>query len=197
MVSSGTYLSWKESRRGDRGFTLIELLVALAVASIIMTIAVPSYSGFVKNNRLVTQANDFITSLQLARSEAAKRNTFVTVCKSSDGASCAANGSWEQGWIVFVDSDSDAAVDAGEDVLRVQGALDGETAFSAQTDVSDYISYQALGFAQLTGGGIQQGRLMLCDERGFVANSRAIDLSATGRPRVADPAEFGLASCAL
>ncbi|MFC1748853.1 GspH/FimT family pseudopilin [Pseudomonadota bacterium] len=191
------HLLCREGHGNSGGFTLIELMVTLAVSVILLTVAVPAYSDLLKNSRLSTQANDFVTSLQLARSEAIKRNNYVTVCKSNDGASCAANGTWDQGWIIFVDADSDAAVDAGEDILRVQAVLGGDTFFSAQANLDDYISYQSLGFAQLTDGTIQVGRLILCDDRGFINNVRAIDLSGTGRPRIADPAEYGLVSCVL
>ena len=45
-------------------------------------------------------ANDLLASVQLARSEAIKRNVAVTLCASADGTTCAGGGGWEQGWVV-------------------------------------------------------------------------------------------------
>ncbi len=80
------------------GFTLIELMVTLAVAAIMLTIAVPSFQEFIGSNRLTSEANGFLTSLNLARSEAIKGNVRVTLCVSSNGTSCAASGGWELGY---------------------------------------------------------------------------------------------------
>lgn len=50
------------------GFTLIELIITLSVASILLAIAAPSFTGMIKDNRLITQINDFSASLNLGRS---------------------------------------------------------------------------------------------------------------------------------
>ena len=44
----------------NKGFTLIELLITLVIAAILVTIAVPNFSGLVQNNRLITQTNSLI-----------------------------------------------------------------------------------------------------------------------------------------
>src|SRR4030067_1077024 len=108
------------------GFTLIELMVTLAVGAILLSVAVPSFSTMIMNNRLITQTNDFVTALNIARSEAIKRSGRVTMCKSNDNTACdiSATG-WVQGWIIFVDSDNDAQADAGEELVRAHGPLGG------------------------------------------------------------------------
>ena len=55
------------------GFTLIELLVTVAVIAIVLTIGVPSFQQVIMTNRMATQANDLLGSMNLARSEAVKR----------------------------------------------------------------------------------------------------------------------------
>ena len=80
-----------------RGFTLIELVVTLTVAAILLAIAVPSFYDATLGSKLASYANNFVASVSLARSEAIKRNAAVTLCASSDGASCASGG-WEQGF---------------------------------------------------------------------------------------------------
>lgn len=111
----------------SRGLTLIELLVTLAVLVVLLTVAVPGMRNLVKNNRLVAATNALVTSLAYARSEAIKRGRPVTVCASSDGATC--DGSpWQSGWIVFVDGATAGTVDGADAILRAHGgAADGVT----------------------------------------------------------------------
>lgn len=70
------------------GFTLIELVVTLVVAAVIVAWGLPSFKNLIISNRLVSQTNDLIGSLNLARSEAIKRGSTVSVCKSKNGTQC-------------------------------------------------------------------------------------------------------------
>lgn len=87
-----------------QGFTLIELIVAMSIAAILLAIAVPSYSGSQLNSQLRASANDLVSSINLARSEAIKRGTTVTLCASSDGENC--SGAWHEGWLVLREADA-------------------------------------------------------------------------------------------
>lgn len=174
----------------QRGFTLVEFLITVSVAALLVTLAVPSFSAMMMNQRVTTQTNDFISTLALARAEALKRVSRVTVCRSSTGNACAASGGWEQGWIVFADDDNDVTLDNGEEILMVRSTLEGSNTLRGSTNVAGNISYVASGTARLPGGGAQVGTLSLCDERGAGEHARTIAISATGRVRMesADPA---------
>ena len=102
------------------GFTLIELVVTVAIIGVVATIAVPSMQGLLRNNRLNAAAGELSAALQLARSEATRRNAAVTICNSTNGTTCAAGTAWTR-WIV-VGRDRFAAVD---DVMRDESPLGG------------------------------------------------------------------------
>ena len=110
------------------GFNLIELLVTLAVASILIAAATPSFSAFFRTNRLASTTNEMVLSLQMARAEAARRGRPVSVCRSVDGATCAGGTAWADGWIVFQDANATGVPSAsasGAELIRVFQAVDG------------------------------------------------------------------------
>jgi type IV fimbrial biogenesis protein FimT len=81
----------------NNGFTIIELLITLALVTMLAGFALPALQDLVVNNRATTQANNFLTALTLARSEAIKRRTNVNVVATNgaDGAN-----EWGPGWQV-------------------------------------------------------------------------------------------------
>ena len=83
----------------SHGFTLVELMVTVAVIGILAVIAVPGMTALINNSRLNAQAEELVSSLQLARAEAVRRNARVTVCPSTDGSTCASSTSWS-GWVI-------------------------------------------------------------------------------------------------
>lgn len=142
------------------GYSLIELMVTLALAGILMGVAVPSFTAVIDSNRLTTDANDLVTAINLARSEAIKRNLRVTLCKSANGSSCNANNNWSQGWIIFTDQNNDATYDSNADtLLRVQANKANTISMVGDTNVANDISYIATGQSQLS------GTIKICDER--------------------------------
>ncbi len=171
----------KKVANKHRGFTLIELMITLFIAAILLTVGVPSFNGVIKNSRLATATNEFITAANLARSESIKRGVRVTVCKSNNGAACTNANNWDQGWIVFTDENNNAAYNnATETLLRVANGLGNNLVLSGNVNVANYISYVASGQSRTIGGGLQIGTVSLCDDR--AGNfGRNMALSSTGR----------------
>jgi type IV fimbrial biogenesis protein FimT len=101
------------------GFTLIELMVALSVATILLTVGIPSYQDFIQKYRINTQTNRLIGALRLARSEAIKGDgKLVILCKlDTAGTGCNSTGSWSDGWLLYQDMNADKNYSASTDRL--------------------------------------------------------------------------------
>jgi len=129
---------------GSRGFTLIELMVTIAVLAIVVTIGVPSFRNIIVSNSVAFDRDEFFTLVTFARSEAIKRGTAITICKSSNGTSCDDSLGWNGGWLAFHDANANGTMDSGEDPVRTVGPLDGQVAVSHSAG-DDEITYGSRG----------------------------------------------------
>jgi type IV fimbrial biogenesis protein FimT len=163
-------------RTARAGFTLIEMMVAIAIMAILIGIAAPSLRDFVMNMRLTGQANDLLTDLMLARSEAAKRVTPITVCgrQGSGAPTCGSAADWSQGWLVVIDADSNGAQDAGTTQLKTNDKVGGSNRLTK--DSASVITFAPTG---VTATG--QTTLTLCDSR---SKGRVITVNPQGRASI-------------
>lgn len=65
-------------RRCQAGVTVIELAIAIAILAVLLTVGMPSFMGYMANQRVRSVAEGFVGALQTARIEAAKRNQLVS-----------------------------------------------------------------------------------------------------------------------
>jgi type IV fimbrial biogenesis protein FimT len=86
------------------GFSIVELVMVLSILSILALWIVPSMSSALDSMRVRSTSETFLTSMQLARNTAVIKSQHVVLCKSSDGLICQTEGGWEQGWIIFQDT---------------------------------------------------------------------------------------------
>jgi type IV fimbrial biogenesis protein FimT len=116
---------WESVPNG--GYTLVELITTVAVIALVTALAVPGMRSLLQNNRAVTEANALVGALNLARSETVTRGQPVSLCPSTDGATCADTDDWSTGWLVFADPTApQGVIDAGppaDTVLRAYPAL--------------------------------------------------------------------------
>jgi type IV fimbrial biogenesis protein FimT len=80
-----------------RGFTLIELLTIVAITAILSAMAAPAFKSLVAGQRARSTSTDLYAALVLARSEAIKRNTQVTLAPAV---------TWQAGWRIPNPSDT-------------------------------------------------------------------------------------------
>lgn len=78
-----------------QGFSLIELMLAIAILAILTTLSFPSYKAWIQNTRIKTTAASILNGLQIARSEAVRRNAPVQFVLG-------ANSDWTVGCVTVV-----------------------------------------------------------------------------------------------
>ena len=173
-AASGTLYSAPMDRKNQNGFTLYELLITMLIVGVVLTFGVPNMLAFNQNGRMTSTANDLHASFHLARSESGRAKTNITICASDNALDADANcgGTWDQGYIVFVDNDGDInRSGATETVLRAHGAVaDGVTHIVA--DDATYFSYSSTGLGRPNvGGNTAISQVVMCDERGTAVSA--------------------------
>lgn len=199
-------VSFRFGAGAARGFTLMELMIVLALAAVILAIGAPNFREMRQNNRLTAAANDFLASVQLARTEAVKRQTSVSICPSddpaADDAGCS-DGEFSR-WIVFEDADGDCARGAGEPLIRAEAGRDAAPRSELErarqlraTADGSCVSIGSTGFTRDLDD--SASRFVFCDARGIDVQpgteqslGRGILLNRTGRAQITrDPALIG------
>ncbi|UVH60089.1 GspH/FimT family pseudopilin [Variovorax paradoxus] len=115
-----------------RGFTLVEMMVVIVLMTVLLAMALPSFSGLIEKYRVEGMASALMASVSHARSEAARRGKTVTIqartgCTGRD---------WSCGWDTLVGSG------ATIETLRRQ---DPDTRVAVQKNVPGAMSFDAMG----------------------------------------------------
>lgn len=150
------------------GVTLIELMIAIVILAVLLGIGVPAFRDASLGSKLSSSATNLVASVQLARSEAIKRNRPMTLCSSTDGATCAGSGDWETGWVVL---DPDGVV------VQAQEAAP-RTIVVTQTFGPNLLSFQPIGI------GATAAAFRVCRADPLGAQERIVNISAAGSPTV-------------
>lgn len=130
--------------KSNTGFTLVELIVTISIIALSMTIAVPGFQNMLARNRVATQVNDFLLAVNLARSEALRRGSVVSILAEDNTDT---DNEFGPGYCVYVGtaiSGTHTCADTGGVVLRNFPALAGESTLNSFED-DDVISFNGLG----------------------------------------------------
>lgn len=168
------------------GFTLYELLMTVLIVGVVLTLGIPNMTEFTRNSRITTSANDLHAAFQVARSEAARAKTNITICASDNSMGAATcQGNWTDGFIVFVDNNGDLdRAGGGETVLRAHPAIANGVSLAVANDAT-YFSYASTGLGRgNVGGQPAVSQIIVCDDRGVGESSKD---SSFGRLFVATP----------
>jgi type IV fimbrial biogenesis protein FimT len=198
-------------RCNQNGFTLWELLMTLLVAGILLGIGVPNVMEFQRNGAMTAAANDLVTAVLTARTEAVKRQAFVTLCLSNDPLApapvCLPNpvADAASGFVVFVDENGNTDANGARilvDVTDGNAAIDANEPVLMRTDVRvdsirltadcGHVSFSPNGFtrqvAALCFPAVRS--VLLCDDRGSriaagsLSAARVVRIDRPGRGQV-------------
>ena len=109
--------------RQTTGFTLIELVVTVAVLSILLAIAAPSFASLRQRTAVTTTHNLLLTGFATARNYAVSFQRLTTICPGTPASGCRADGIWDAGWLVFVDANGDGRLDAGDALVHHENVM--------------------------------------------------------------------------
>jgi type IV fimbrial biogenesis protein FimT len=131
----------------QHGFTLLELMTALAVVGVLVAIATPSFKQFAANSRTAAAGNSLANALAVARSEALRQSTPVSICASQDGKTCQDTTDWSIGWLVFTDnSGTKGLLDSTDVAIQAWPApAGGVTVTLVATNADHYVRFNARG----------------------------------------------------
>ncbi len=171
----------------NTGFSLIELLVTISIVAILGGVVAPGFTEFIRDNRQTSQINTLIGAIHLSRGEAASRRQLVTLCASSDAASCNTT-QWEHGWIIFTDTNNNGngVIDGNDELLLAQEAFDGNGTLRAPALVNNgksLLQFRADGFLN-NPSNQASGTFVLCDSKG-ATEAKAVIVNISGVSRLA------------
>lgn len=126
----------------NQGFSLIEMLIAMTVLGIVSSIAYPLFQSSIISNRLLAQTNQVMASFSYARAEAMRRGDFVSVCATSDGATCDAANDVSKGLIIF-NNPSQSGLAANSQIIRVYDKWTNND--KGKITATGYITFNAAG----------------------------------------------------
>jgi type IV fimbrial biogenesis protein FimT len=163
--------SWGRSRHAERprGFTLIEMMVVIALMTVLLGMALPSFIGLIEKYRVEGMASALMASVSHARSEAARRGKTVTI---QQRAGCSGSD-WSCGWDTVVGSGS---------AIETLKRQDPDTRVAVQKKgTPGSISFDAMGYS--TGGAGFSFHPAGSD--GSSSNAVAVCMALGGRVRLA------------
>lgn len=143
----------------SKGFTLVEMMVVIAILGILLAVVIPSFKSILHNQRVKSASFELFTSLTLARSEAIKRNTDVTITPTT-------TSHWESGW----------SIAEGSTTLKNQAAISGVAVSGAPASVT----YKRTGRISNTTSPAFQVDVSPADS----AQIRCVKIELSGLPRI-------------
>lgn len=153
-------------------FTLIELMITMVIITIMVTVALPAYQNMLMDNRSISQVNELIGVLSLARSEAIKQHATITICASADGKACSGSGDWSQGWIVEMASGACNKVSPDPECIQQKIAPLGDNVTTATKSI---LTFTSLG--DISGGALS---FVICQNNKEASKAQAVNVEVSG-----------------
>jgi type IV fimbrial biogenesis protein FimT len=137
-------------RSHQRGFTLFELMVSIMILALLVGLAVPTFRTITANSRTSAATNNLASALAVARSEALRQSTTVSICPSGNQQTCdvSVTPDWTNGWIAFTDVNADGALGAGDTLIQAWPSAGPTMTVSS---AAPFLQYNPRGMMNLGG----------------------------------------------
>ena len=176
----------------NKGFTIVELMVVLALIGIMYALVTPM-ARLYQNDSAANLITEFVTNTRIARSQAITSTAPVTMCQMTQAdqqsaePECSADTSWEEGWVIFADTNGDGTITNGtpgntaddDTIIRFHTAL--PPSFTLRSGATTRITFQNTG---MTTNGLDTWTL--CDPSKNLKIARAAIVRITGQARLAE-----------
>ncbi len=152
----------------ERGVTLIEMVIGMVIVSLLLTLAMPSFTTFIQNTQIRNAAETTLQGINIARTNAVRLDTAVRFQLVSDFSSACVLSPTTLNWIVSLadptglcnvtpvgDNASLAAVTATDpQIVQEQSAREGSANVTVATIGGPSIVFNGLG--RVVGAGTTQ-----------------------------------------
>ena len=131
-----------------RGFSLIEMLITLAVLGILFMIGLPSLATWMQNTQVRNSAEAVLAGLQLARTEAVRRNRAVQFTLVDNlNAGCASSSSGSH-WVVSLNDPAgvcdELPSNTGAQIIQKRSGDEGSVNATVSANVQT-VTFNGLG----------------------------------------------------
>lgn len=194
-------------RRAHLGMSLVELMVGITILALLLMIGLPNMSIWLNNTQIRTAGETLLAGLQIARTEAVRRNQIVRFQMVSDLTSACAIVASGKNWVVSLDDPTGSCDAAPGDpapgdppprILQARSGSEGtERAVVAATPAATAY-FNGLGRLTSPGGAINMTRIDLSNPTGGACENPdgsggpmrclRINISVGGEARMCDPA---------
>lgn len=157
------------------GFALLELVLWVAIASVVVGFALPSFTDLARASDAEKIKSDLFTIFSFARAEAINRQQLVTACPLNGVGACVPG--WHGMVSVFADVNRNAKREPEEPLLRSVAVDLEHWTLSVRPASRHYFQWNPLGISNGTAGSVE-----IC-KPDWPRGGRAVVVSFGGRIR--------------
>lgn len=165
-------------------------MAALSISAILLSQAQTSLVHLVQFQQANAVSRELIQLVKLTRSHAVNLSSRVTLCPSQDSSTCSKQ--WQQGIIVFADTNANGKRSEDEELLRASNFIPSgsQITWRAFGGSPYYLQYTSQGRTRS-----QNGRFSFCPKTADRRYVQQIIINKPGRPRKAFDHERELNHC--